>query len=238
MAPEFSIVIPMKDEEGNVGPLLDRIDAACAGRRFEVVIVNDGSGDRTADVVRELRRKHDWLRLLNHEKSAGQSAAVWSGVRAAHAEIVATMDGDGQNPPEEVPKLIDRIMAEDKPYLVAGQRVGRVDTAAKKLASKFANRLRGAMLKDDTRDSGCGLKAFRRSAYLDLPYFNHMHRFLPALFNGTGLSVVHVDVTAEPRGAGQSKYTNLGRALVGIWDLFGVAWLIKRQSRPVVEEDT
>lgn len=237
VAPEFSVVIPMKDEEGNAEELLRRLETACSDRRFEAVVVDDGSSDRTAEVVRSLRARYAWLRLLRHETSAGQSAAVWSGVRAAHADIIATMDGDGQNPPEEIPRLIDRITAEDKPFLVAGQRVGRKDTIAKRLASKFANRLRGAILKDNTRDSGCGLKAFRRASYLDLPYFNHMHRFLPALFNGTGLSVTHIDVAAEPRSSGKSKYTNLGRALVGIWDLFGVAWLLRRQAKPAVEED-
>ena len=156
-----------------------------------------------------------------------------SGVRAATAPFICTLDGDGQNPPEELPGLLAPLMADTtgKIGLVAGQRVGRQDTWSKKIASKAANAIRGWILKDGTRDTGCGLKAFRREAFLELPYFDHMHRYLPALFARVGWQVTHVDVTHRPRGAGRSNYSNVQRALVGIVDLAGVAWLLRRRKK-------
>ena len=232
--PEFSIVVPMKNEAENVGHLISEIETACAGRDFEAVFVDDGSTDATADVIRGAGQT--WLRLVQHPRSAGQSAAVHSGVMAARAPVICTIDGDGQNPPIEIPNMVAPMLADNPPGLVAGERVGRKDTWSKRAASKFANGLRGWLLKDGTRDTGCGLKAFRRDDFLSMPFFNHMHRFLPALFNAHGLRVQHLPVTHAERHAGSSNYTNLQRALVGAIDLFGVMWLIRRAKRVRVNE--
>lgn len=229
---DVSIVIPMKNESENVAMLLEEIAAACAGQDYEIIIVDDGSTDDTADQVRAAMVSHPTLRLLQHPLSAGQSAGVHSGVLAAKGAIICTLDGDGQNPPAELPKLFNPLMQDKtgKLGLVAGQRVGRQDTLSKKLASRFANALRARILKDGTRDTGCGLKGFRRDAFLRLPYFNHMHRYLPALFKRDGWEVALVDVAHRERHAGRSKYSNLQRALVGIYDLIGVSWLILRRK--------
>lgn len=227
--------MPCRNEAGNIGPLLDGIAAACAPLGpFECIVVDDGSNDATAAVVLE-RARHagGWLRLLSHPAPGGQSAAIHSGVLAARAPVVAMLDGDGQNPPQELPRLLAPLLAPDAPAqlgLVAGQRVGRRDSAAKRLASKAGNAMRARLLRDGTRDSGCGLKAFRRDAYLALPFFNHQHRFLPALFLRDGWRVAHLDVSHRARGAGRSNYTNWQRGLVGVADLLGVAWLIRRRK--------
>lgn len=229
-----SIVIPAKNEADNIGQLLADIDKACAPETdHEVIVVDDGSTDATAATVQALMATRPHLRLIRHERSAGQSAAVHSGVGLARGIIVCTLDGDGQNPPEELPKLFRPLLApgSEKVGIVAGQRVGRRDTLSKRLASKFANALRGWMLKDGTRDTGCGLKGFRREAFLALPYFDHMHRYLPALFTRDGWEVRHVDVSHRPRGAGRSNYNNFQRGLVGAVDLFGVMWLIRRRKK-------
>ena len=196
--------------------------------------INQSIGPRAVlrDVVQAAQADRGWLRLVQHAQAGGQSAAVHSGVQAARGDIVCTLDGDLQNPPAEIPNLVAPFLG-DAPAglgLVAGQRVGRQDTASKRWASRFANGLRAWMLDDDTRDTGCGLKAFRRAAFLEMPFFNHMHRYLPALFKRQGWEIAHVDVSHRERGGGQSKYNNLQRALVGIHDLIGVAWLIRRRK--------
>jgi len=227
-----SIVIPMHNEAGNVSLLVAGIATACQGLdRFEIIVVDDGSTDETAARVTGLMAEHPQLRLVQHPQSGGQSAAVHSGVLAAKSPIICTLDGDGQNPPAELPKLFTPLLADPALGLVAGQRVNRQDTLSKRLASRAANALRGWLLNDGTRDTGCGLKGFRREGFLRLPYFDHMHRYLPALFKRDGWPILLVDVDHAARHAGDSKYNNLQRALVGIYDLIGVAWLIRRRKK-------
>jgi len=231
---QVSIVIPIKNEAENIGGLIDQIQSSCKGvAEFEVIVVDDGSTDGSAAVVKACQKDAANLRLLKHDRSGGQTAAVHSGVLAAHGAIIATLDGDGQNPPAELPNLLAPLIAPEAPSrlgLVAGQRVKRQDTLSKRLASKLANGLRGRLLKDGTRDTGCGLKAFRRDSFLELPYFNHMHRFLPALFRRAGWDIAHVDVSHAARGAGSSNYSNFQRGLVGAVDLVGVLWLLRRRK--------
>lgn len=234
----LSIVIPARNEADNIVALVDAIDAILQARGgYEIIVVDDGSTDATAAVLTARAATLPALRLVRHPRSAGQSAAVHSGVLAARGALICTLDGDGQNPPEYIPALLGPLEAAAV-GLVAGQRVGRQDTLSKKLASRFANGLRSWMLGDSTRDTGCGLKAFRRDAFLRLPYFDHMHRYLPALFARDGWQVRHVDVGHRARVAGRSNYNNLQRGLVGIVDLFGVMWLIKRRKKadPVEKE--
>lgn len=232
----------MKNERDNLALVTGGIAEACAPfQPFEAILVDDGSTDGTGDAILALRDRHPFLRLVRHASSAGQSAAIHSGILAARGAVIVTLDGDGQNPPSEIPKLFapfDGHSLPDGVGLVAGQRVGRKDTLSKRWASKAANAIRVAILRDGTRDTGCGLKAFRRDAFLALPYFDHMHRYLPALFARDGWKVAHVDVAHAERYAGSSNYANLGRALVGISDLIGVAWLIRRRKKATVVERT
>ena len=235
--PRFTVVAPMLNEAENVRPLADEIAAACAPiGPFEAIFVNDGSTDGTAEAVLATRAVHPWLREVRHARPCGQSAAVRSGVLAARGAFVCTLDGDGQNPPAEIPNLLAPLLDAEGPTpgLVAGQRVDRQDTASKKIASRLANRLRARILRDDTRDTGCGLKAFPREVFLSLPFFDHIHRYLPALVKREGHAVVLVDVTHRAREAGTSKYTNFGRAMVGVSDLAGVWWLLRRRKLPDV----
>lgn len=230
----LSIVIPAKNEAENIVTLVEDIDRALAAHApFEIIVVDDCSTDNSVAVLNARAQTMPHLRIVRHDRSGGQSAAVHSGVKAARAPFICTLDGDGQNPPEELPKLAAPLLNDTtgKIGLVAGQRVGRQDTWSKRFASRFANRLRGWILQDGTRDTGCGLKAFRREAFLDLPYFDHMHRYLPALFTRDGWQVAHVDVSHRARGAGRSNYSNIQRALVGIVDLAGVAWLLRRRKK-------
>lgn len=230
----LSVVIPARNEAENIGALVDAIDRALtAFAPFEIVVVDDGSSDDTVARLRDRKTQIPHLHVVRHDQSAGQSAAVHSGVLAARAQIVLTLDGDGQNPPEELPKLAAVLLADTagRIGLVAGQRVRRQDTWSKKIASQVANAIRGWILHDSTRDSGCGLKGFRRDAFLALPYFDHMHRYLPALFARDGWQVAHVDVSHRPRVAGRSNYSNFQRGLVGVVDLMGVAWLLRRRKK-------
>ena len=236
--PAVSVVVPVRNEAGNVAGLVAEIAAALDGQwPFEVVYVNDGSTDGTEAELRRLMALHPWLRQLRHARSCGQSAAVRSGVSAARAPLVATLDGDGQNDPAFIPAMLRLLEADPKVGLVAGQRVGRKASGFKRMQSRIANAVRGAVLRDGTRDTGCGLKAFRRAAFLGLPYFDGLHRFLPALIKRDGFTIGYVDVVDRPRGAGVSNYGMWDRLWVGILDLAGVWWLIRRRKRvPEVSE--
>ncbi|MBY8975520.1 glycosyltransferase family 2 protein [Rhodobacteraceae bacterium NNCM2] len=237
--PRFTVVAPMLNEAENVEVMAREIAAACTPHGpFEAIFVNDGSTDATAERIASLRTEFPWLREVRHAKPCGQSAAVRSGVMAARAPIVCTIDGDGQNPPAEIPKLVAPLL-EDRPGLglVAGQRVDRQDTASKRWASRAANALRRRILRDETRDTGCGLKAFPREVFLGLPFFDHLHRYLPALVRRDGYEIALVDVSHRAREAGASKYTNFGRALVGLQDLLGVWWLLRRRKVPTVTHE-
>jgi dolichol-phosphate mannosyltransferase len=236
-----SIVVPVRNEAENVAPLIAEIAAALDGRwPYEIIYVNDGSTDATAERITAIMEQRGNLRQLRHEKSSGQSAAVRSGVRAARGGLVATLDGDGQNNPAFLPELIAAIESGgSRVGLAAGQRVGRKDTGFKKLQSRIANGVRSTILRDGTRDTGCGLKAFRREVFLMLPYFDGLHRFLPALVRREGYEVAYVDVIDRPRRSGVSNYGFFDRLWIGIMDLAGVWWLIRRKkSTPVVTEVT
>ena len=237
-APQLSVVVPVYNEEDNVGPLVAEISAALRGHiDFEIVYVDDASKDATFERLRALQAATPELRILRHIANAGQSTAIRNGVKAARAPWIATLDGDGQNDPADIPKLLDeRAAAAPSVKLLAGWRVNRKDSGSKRWASKFANAIRARLLHDATPDTGCGIKLFERAAFLDLPYFDHMHRYLPALMQRAGWQTVSVPVNHRPRTSGASKYTNLGRALVGVRDLLGVAWLIQRSRRTAVEE--
>jgi dolichol-phosphate mannosyltransferase len=239
VTPRLSVVVPVRNERDNIAPLVAEIAEAC-GRlgSFELIYVDDGSTDGTGEEIDRLAAERPWLRRVRHAQSCGQSAAVRTGVRASRAEIVVTLDGDGQNDPAFIPALIEALEAAGpKVGLAQGQRVGRKDGGWKSFQSKIANGVRGRILRDGTRDTGCGLKAFRREAYLALPYFDALHRFMPALMKREGAGVVHVDVVDRPRRAGVSNYGMFDRLWVGILDLGGVWWLIRRRRRtPRIEE--
>jgi dolichol-phosphate mannosyltransferase len=238
--PAVSVVVPVRNEAGNVAPLVDEIVCALGDERaFEIVYVNDGSTDATADELKALMGSRPYLRQVRHAQSCGQSAAVRTGVAAARAPVVVTLDGDGQNDPAFIPALLKALDAgAPKIGLIAGQRVGRKDTGFKKFQSRIANAVRNAVLRDGTRDTGCGLKAFRRDVFLRLPYFDGLHRFLPALVRREGYGIGYVDVVDRPRRAGVSNYGLWDRLWVGILDLAGVWWLIRRRKRvPEVLEE-
>ena len=228
--PMVSVVIPAHNEAENLADLVPEIAAALAGVAHEIVIADDASTDTTPQVIRSLAAGGIAVRCVSHRRSLGQSAAVMSGVVAARGILVVTLDGDGQNDPRFIPEML-RALDDPAIGLVAGQRLGRKATVSKKLGSRMANSLRRGLLKDDTRDTGCGLKAFRREPFTRLPYFHGMHRYLPALFLGDGWRVAHVDVVDRERHHGASHYGVFDRLAVGIPDLFGVWWLLRRRRR-------
>lgn len=230
--PYLSVLIPARNEAENLPTLLEEIHQALSSESFEVLVVDDGSTDDTAARLLALKRGgYPQLRILSHERSLGQSTAIYHAARAAEGTWLATLDGDGQNDPADIPGMLAILRAPEAPInlkLIAGHRVNRRDSTSKRWASRFANGLRGRLLRDNTPDTGCGLKLIEREAFLRLPYFDHMHRFIPALIQRhQGGMLVH-PVNHRPRGAGVSKYGNLDRALVGVLDLIGVWWLIRR----------
>ncbi|MEO8016716.1 MAG: glycosyltransferase family 2 protein [Pseudomonadota bacterium] len=241
MSIEFSVVVPVCNEAENVEALAREIDASLNARSYEMIFVDDGSTDDTAAILKRLKGSLPALRVLSHSFRSGQSAAVASGVRAARAPWVATLDGDGQNDPADIPKLIaarDSSAGRGVQLFMGNRKASRKDTAFRKLQSSVANGVRGGLLGDGTPDTGCGIKLFSRDAFLDLPRFDHMHRFLPALFQRQGARVISVPVNHRPRLAGTSKYGMLNRLWVGIVDIAGVMWLRRRyKSGLLVREE-
>lgn len=237
---KLSVVIPVCNEADNVGPLAREIQAALADHRpFEIIFVDDGSTDDTAAAVQAARATIPEIRLLQHSLRSGQSRAVCTGVEAARAEWVATLDGDGQNDPADIPELVKAVTGADPSLkLVMGNRTTRKDTWLRRISSRVANRVRGGLLRDGTPDTGCGIKLMHRDTFMRLPWFNHMHRFLPALYQRAGARVVSVPVRHRPRTRGVSKYGLNNRLWVGIVDLFGVRWLILRNPPPLSIRET
>jgi dolichol-phosphate mannosyltransferase len=237
----LSIVIPVRDEADNVGPLAREIADVLAGvRPFEIVFVDDGSTDDTVRNIQGLRQSHAQVRLLRHRVGCGQSFAVQTGVRAAGGEWIVTLDGDGQNDPADIPVLLHALQEHGGAgdlKLIVGNRKSRRDSWIRRASSRIANGVRRWMLRDDTPDTGCGIKLFHRETFLQLPAFNHMHRFLPALFQRAGARVISVEVRHRSRTRGRSKYGIGNRLWVGIVDLFGVRWLIRRAALTAVTEE-
>lgn len=231
--PELSVVIPVYNENQNIVPLLDEVVAAlrpvCA---FEIVCVDDASSDETAETLLEARKRIPELVVVVHARNQGQSVAIGTGVLTSRAAWIATLDGDGQNDPADLPRLIaERHRQHDDVKLIAGWRVKRRDSLGKRFGSRIANAVRARLLGDATPDTGCGTKLFERAAFMALPRFNHMHRYLPALFQRDGWRSVSLAVNHRARATGVSKYNNLQRLWVGLFDLVGVSWLIRRQAR-------
>ena len=232
---EFSVVVPVHNEAGNVETLVGEIARALDGRAFEMVFVDDASSDDTRAILAGLKSRYPMLRVLGHRHNAGQSRAIRSGILAARAPIVGTLDGDGQNDPADLPDLYRQMTRPDAPEglkMVMGRRAKRKDTAWKRFGSRLANRVRKRLLHDDCDDSGCGIKVMNRAAFIRLPYFDHMHRYMPALMRAEGLGVEYRDVNHRPRGEGRSNYTNFGRLRDALSDLRGVMWLIRRRRNP------
>ena len=240
--PELAVVVPVYNEAENLGPLITEIRAAldpvCG--HYEIIYVDDGSSDDSAQKLLDIKTDCPHLRVLNHLNCCGQSAAIMTGIKAAKAPIIATLDGDGQNDPGDIPALYAALKgAPERDYLmVAGLRAKRRDTWIKRVSSKIANAVRSRLLRDDTPDTGCSLKVFTRTAFMDMPRFDHMHRFLPALMIRRGGTVISLNVNHRPRERGLSKYGTWDRLRVGIVDLFGVLWLLRRANKPEVRELT
>lgn len=233
---KLSVIVPVRNEEDNIAPLITEIRAALdAVVAYEIVYVNDGSTDATLQRLTSIRSNFESLRIIQHGKSCGQSTAVRSGVIAARGDYIATLDGDGQNDPADIPKLIAALKSPNE-IICGNRRHARRDTWIKRISSVVANTVRSSLLGDSTPDTGCGLKLFSRELFLDLPYFDHMHRFLPALVLRRGGTVISIPVNHRPRERGKSNYGTLDRLLVGLVDLLGVMWLQRRAKRPEVKE--
>ena len=238
--PNLSIVIPVCNEEESIGALLKEIDQVVEHSiGYEIVVVDDGSRDGTLAVLNGLKQELSQLRVIRHLQNSGQSTAIRTGIKQARAQWIATLDGDGQNDPADIPALYRKLVEEeqsDPSLVVAGHRKKRKDHWFRSFYSRIANRIRARLLRDETPDTGCGLKVFSRERFLDLPYFDHMHRYIPALFIRQGGRVISVEVNHRPREQGTSKYGFHNRFWVGISDLLGVRWLLKRAKNPGVEE--
>ena len=237
--PKYSVVITVYNEEGNVDPVLAELYPALErlGEPFEIVYCDDASTDATAARLGAARGRYPSLRVVRHRANGGKSRALWTAVDCARGEWLIMLDGDGQNDPADIARLLAKLRAVPAPALVAGTRRRRQDSWLKRLSSRIANKVRSAVLKDDTPDTGCGLKLCRRDAFLRLPRFDHSHRFLPALVRRDGGSVAFVEVTDRPRLSGQSKYGLSNRLWTGIIDLAGVYWLMRRPTRSAIENE-
>lgn len=236
---KISVVVPVHNETDNVDTLIAEIDDALRTQdTYEMIFVDDGSNDDTLSKLKQAMQSYPSLRVLHHQQSCGQSRAIHSGVMAARHDWIATLDGDGQNDPADIPRLIQALLEHnsDRLWMLAGFRHQRNDTGWRRFSSKFANAIRQAVLHDNTPDTGCGLKLFRRDKFLALPYFDHIHRFMPAMMQMSGGDVISVKVNHRARSHGQSKYGTLDRLTAGIVDLLGAIWLKKRHSLPVVSE--
>ena len=240
MTLKLSVVVPVHNENENLRPLIEEIETAVAPLTdHEIIYVDDGSTDDTLVRLQALKQDFPRLRVLRHQTCCGQSTALRTGIQAAKGPVIATLDGDGQNDPANIPAMLtawQELKQQSDTALVAGYRRNRKDTGWRKFSSRFANRIRAGLLRDETPDTGCGLKLFDRDLFLAMPYFDHMHRFLPALAQRAGSRVISVEVNHRPRTRGQSKYGTWHRLWVGIWDLLGVMWLQRRAHVPVVEE--
>ena len=238
---KYSVVVPVFNEQDNVAPLAEEIANAMNGLEYEMIFINDCSSDNTLQALKNLKETHKTLRVLSHAQNSGQSRSVRSGVLAAKGDIIATLDGDGQNDPADIPALLAKLTDKNAPKnlaMVGGRRAKRKDSLAKRLASRFGNKVRKFLLKDEADDTGCGLKVFKREAFLRLPYFDHIHRYIPSLMLREGYKIDFMDVNHRGRMHGVSKYTNFGRLMVSIADLRGVMWLNKRARQPgEVSED-
>jgi glycosyltransferase involved in cell wall biosynthesis len=233
--PNLAVVLPAYNESGNLGPLINEINAALLDVPHEIIVTDDGSTDDTQARLLALKSDYPQLRVLAHRSNAGQSRAIRTGIMAAQAPIIATLDSDGQNVPADIPDLYAQLIRADAAptlAMVGGRRAKRKDTWAKRIGSRIGNGVRKRLLKDDADDTGCGLKVFRRQAFLELPYFDHIHRYLPALMLREGYTCEYRDVSHRPRGEGESKYTNFGRLIVSLADLRGVRWLNSRSRSP------
>jgi len=240
--PKYSVVITVYNEEGNIDPVLAELYPVMArlGEPFEVVYCDDASTDRTAERLRGARQRYASLRVVRHRDNGGKSRALWTAVDCARGEWLIMLDGDGQNDPADIPRLIAKLSEAgpgSAPVMVAGTRRRRQDSWLKRLSSRVANRVRSAVLRDETPDTGCGLKLCRRDAFLRLPRFDHSHRFLPALLRRDGGSVAFVEVTDRPRLSGQSKYGLRNRLLTGVIDLAGVYWLMRRPAKSAIDNE-
>lgn len=237
---DLSVVIPVQNEEENVRMLIDEVRQALDGvLNYELIYVNDGSTDSTLEILEQYRSGFSLLKIFSHEKGVGQSTAVQTGVKHAESPVIATLDGDGQNDPADIPALFQVLIENSATgvVLVNGYRKKRKDTFIKRMSSRFANGIRRWLLDDDTPDTGCGLKVFSRDAYLDIPFFDHLHRFLPAMMINGGGQVMSVEVNHRERQLGSSHYGFFDRLWVGIFDILGVIWLKARTTHPVVIED-
>ncbi len=238
---KISVVVPVHNEAGNIVSLIEEIvNAMSTANAYEIIYVDDGSNDQTTAVLKQALRDFKALRVIRHEQSCGQSTAIYTGVKAAKYPWIATLDGDGQNDPADIPRLYEALIRERETaanlWMVAGWRNKRYDSAWRLFSSKVANGVRSRLLGDNTPDTGCGLKIFSRESFLELPYFDHMHRFLPALVLRAGGHVISVPVNHRSRTTGYSKYGTLDRLWAGITDMFGVIWLQKRAKSPLINE--
>ncbi len=236
MSLAISVVVPVHNEQENVLPLIEEISSALEGRiEYEILFVDDHSDDDTIGSLKSAKQKFGKLRVLSHPKNCGQSSAIRTGVLAAQAPVVVTLDGDGQNDPADIPKLLDlyeQLTGHERLGMIGGRRVKRQDSQIKMFASRLANRIRRTLLRDQAQDVGCGLKLIPREVFLRLPYFDHMHRFISALVLREGYEVRFVDVNHRPRLHGKSNYGVFDRLWVSISDLFGVMWLQSRGRIP------